>query len=178
MGDFSKRGVHKTDGFWNVFCCFYKLSARGVYLGKYGISISGIKRKANYIRNIFSRGHKKSFCALFGICFLPEIRHNAADWRDFFSGKEIKREKNSQNCCRLYSITFQEDHVDRYRYRLQRVFTPRILHGGGGWLCKFSLPICEKLVLIMMFGLGGGHRAPIKRPSSCQRNAREKSLDN
>ena len=68
MGDFSKGGVHKTDGLWWVifqrgeytkpmgfdewffkggstqnrwvlefFYCFEKLSARGVYLGKYGI---------------------------------------------------------------------------------------------------------------------------------------------
>ena len=35
LGNFSKGGVHKTDGFWwvleFVFCCFWKLSARGVY---------------------------------------------------------------------------------------------------------------------------------------------------
>ena len=37
MGDFSKGGVHKTDGFWYFFYCFWKLSARGVYFGKYGI---------------------------------------------------------------------------------------------------------------------------------------------
>ena len=37
--DFSKGGLHKTDGFWWVlecfFFCFWKLSARGVYFGKY-----------------------------------------------------------------------------------------------------------------------------------------------
>ena len=51
MGDFSKGGVHKidgfswvifqrgkykTDGFWNVFLLFQKLSPLGVYFGKYG----------------------------------------------------------------------------------------------------------------------------------------------
>ena len=55
MGDFSKRRVHKTEGFWwvifqrgeyikamafdwiwNIFYCFEELSARGVYFGKYG----------------------------------------------------------------------------------------------------------------------------------------------
>ena len=38
---FSKGGVHKTDGVWMgfemFFYCFYELSARGVYFGKYGI---------------------------------------------------------------------------------------------------------------------------------------------
>ena len=58
MGEFSKGGVHKTDGlwwvsfrrgggvytkpmdfhgFWEFFYGFEKLSARGVYFGKYGI---------------------------------------------------------------------------------------------------------------------------------------------
>ena len=37
MGDFSKGGgVHKTDGFWKSFLLPLKLSARGVYFGKYG----------------------------------------------------------------------------------------------------------------------------------------------
>ena len=56
MGDFSKGGVHKTDGswwvifqrgeytkpmgldgFWNFFYCFWKLNAWGVYFGKNGM---------------------------------------------------------------------------------------------------------------------------------------------
>ena len=69
MDDFSKGGVHKTDGFlwvvfqrgeytkpmgfegfWNFFYWFRKLSARGVYFGKYG----------NQVKNILTHIHRKS----------------------------------------------------------------------------------------------------------------------
>ena len=43
MGDFSKGGVHRTKKFLRVLdslsYCFWKLSARGVYFGKYGTSV-------------------------------------------------------------------------------------------------------------------------------------------
>ena len=35
---FFKGGLHITDGFWNVFYCCWKLSAQGLYFGKYGHS--------------------------------------------------------------------------------------------------------------------------------------------
>ena len=37
MGNFSKGGVHKTNSFWNFIFCYWELSARGVYFGKYGM---------------------------------------------------------------------------------------------------------------------------------------------
>ena len=37
-GWFFKEGSTQTDGFWRVFYFFEKLSARGVYFGKYGIT--------------------------------------------------------------------------------------------------------------------------------------------
>ena len=48
MGDFSKGGVHKTDGFygfWKMFYCFWKLSTRVVDFGKYAIQRVSVSEK-------------------------------------------------------------------------------------------------------------------------------------
>ena len=65
MGDFSRGGVHKTDGFRIFFIASEKLSARGVYFGKYGILFWTSHQKKN-TKNLsfwFAKlnGKKKTF---------------------------------------------------------------------------------------------------------------------